>query len=484
MAGDDVQGLIDENRRLGTENSALRAENQRLVRRVEALEHRLVKGSSTSSRPPSSDGPAERAEQTQTRAQRRAEEKRNRRLEVRRRGKQPGAPGSSLEMATPDEVVESTPTSCAGCGADLADADVVGQEVRQVLDVPVPTVRCVEHRAQKKRCRCETTTTAAFAAQARGRVYYGPRLRAVALYLLYGQYLSVERTVDALEALTGATVSAGWVCALAAEAAADLTVFIHQLTAQLAAEPVVCVDETEHQVHQARWWLHTVATERHSFLFASRTRGKAAPDEAGVLPEFTGTIVHDRLSLYFSYTQATHALCGAHLLRDLAAVAQIDGQGWASAMAIVLTQLNDAATTARDARAGAVTASVLDKLLVRYDELVALGLAATYASPGHVRDSLEREARNLAVCFSKRKDEITRFATDLTVPFTNNTAERSFRTAKIHRKISGCFQAEAHARHFATIRSYLDTARKHRADALDVLTALFRGTPWTIPSTT
>jgi len=271
---------------------------------------------------------------------------------------------------------------------------------------------------------------------------------------------------------------------VAAEAAGDLEGFIETLRGELHREPVICVDETEHQVRQARWWLHTVATERHSFLFASSTRGKAAPDEAGVLAGFTGTMVHDRLSLYFSYTQATHALCGAHLLRDLAAVAQIDGQGWASAMAIVLTHMNDAATAVRQVGAGAVTASVLDKLLVRYDELVALGLAATYASPGHVRDSLEREARNLAVCFSKRKAEITRFATDLTVPFTNNTAERSFRTAKIHRKISGCFQAEAHARHFATIRSYLDTARKHRVGALDVLTALFRGTPWTLPSTT
>lgn len=475
--GDRVEELIAENRRLV-------AENRRLARRIVELEHRLGKGSATSSLPPSSDRPAQRAEQTQTRAQRRAEEKRARRLEVRRRGKQPGAPGSSLEMATPDEVVESTPTSCAGCGADLADADVVGQEVRQVLDVPVPTVRCVEHRAQKKRCRCGTTTTAAFAGEARGRVCYGPRLRAVALYLLYGQYLSVERTVDALEALTGATVSAGWVCQLAAEAARDLGGFIEHLTAQLANEPVVCVDETEHQVRRARWWLHTVATDRHSFLFASRTRGKAAPDAAGVLPEYTGTMVHDRLSLYFSYDRATHGLCGAHLLRDLAAVAQIGGQGWASAMRLVLTAMNDAAAAARSAGARRIASKVLEPLLARYDDLAADALGATYASPAHRRDNLEREARNLAVCFSERKAEITRFAIDLAVPFTNNTAERSFRTAKIHRKISGCFQAEAHARHFATIRSYLDTARKHSIGALDVLTALFTGTPWTLPSTT
>ncbi len=71
-----------------------------------------------------------------------------------------------------------------------------------------------------------------------------------------------------------------------------------------------------------------------------------------------------------------------------------------------------------------------------------------------------------------------RFAKDLRVPFTNNDAERPLRMAKLHNKVSGCFQADDHARHFAAIRSYLGTARKHDVGALEVLGLLFRGDAW------
>ena len=56
--------------------------------------------------------------------------------------------------------------------------------------------------------------------------------------------------------------------------------------------------------------------------------------------------------------------------------------------------------------------------------------------------------------------------------------------AKLHKKISGCFQSGEGARSFATIRSYLATARKHNVGALDVLAQLFRGDAWMPPVTT
>jgi hypothetical protein len=40
---------------------------------------------------------------------------------------------------------------------------------------------------------------------------------------------------------------------------------------------------------------------------------------AGVLPGFTGIAVHDAWAPYDTFTTAVHALCNAHLLRQLQA---------------------------------------------------------------------------------------------------------------------------------------------------------------------
>ena len=49
-------------------------------------------------------------------------------------------------------------------------------------------------------------------------------------------------------------------------------------------------------------------------------RSAAAIDAGEVLPGYTGIIVRDGYGGYSHLTTALHAWCGAHLLRDLAAV--------------------------------------------------------------------------------------------------------------------------------------------------------------------
>lgn len=53
--------------------------------------------------------------------------------------------------------------------------------------------------------------------------------------------------------------------------------------------------------------------------------------------------------------------------------------------------------------------------------------------------------------------------------------------AKLHHKISNCFQSDDGARVFATVRSYLATARKHGFGGLEVLAQLFWGEAWLPP---
>ena len=96
-----------------------------------------------------------------------------------------------------------------------------------------------------------------------------------------------------------------------------------------------------------------------------------------------------------------------------------------------------------------LTKKKLTSFFRRYDEIVAIAFQVNpEPAVGCKRNSIERESYNLAVAFSKLKPEITRFATDLRVPFSNNQGERDFRMAKLHKKISGCFRSMAGAERF------------------------------------
>jgi transposase len=119
---------------------AMLVELRERVDRLEAenadLKRRLGLNSSNSSKPPSSDGLDRPARQPGKGS-------------GRRRGKQPGAPGWTLELvADPDEVVEHRPQRCVhpGCGSPLSDGREYGRQRRQVIELPERRPVVVEHR--------------------------------------------------------------------------------------------------------------------------------------------------------------------------------------------------------------------------------------------------------------------------------------------------------------------------------------------------
>lgn len=84
---------------------------------------------------------------------------------------------------------------------------------------------------------------------------------------------------------------------------------------------------------------------------------------------------------------------------------------------------------------------------------------------------------NLLRRFRQYADAVLRFVGDCSMPFTNNTAERTVRMPKVKQKISGCFRTLDGAEHFCVIRSCLDTLRKQGHNMLAVLQQAFTGAP-------
>lgn len=489
MVGDRVAELEAELQRLSDENAGLRGLVEVLEARILVLEREAGRDSSNSGRPPSSDTLTDKKDQAERR-QSRAERRRTARAKAkklseakpaRRPGKQPGEPGASLARVEEPDVVEvHEPGSCWGCGADLGEALVVGVETRQVHDLPARRLEVTEHQAQTRRCSCGVRTKALFPPDAKATACYGPVLRAVAVYLMAGQHLPVARVAALLSEVCAAPVSTGWLAGLPVEAASGLTGFLEILRAQLISEDSLHADETGARISGARYWFHVACTDLITLLDCHPKRGKDALDDLGVLPFFGGVLVSDGWKSYWSYPAIDHAVCCAHLLRDLAGIAEVKvHQEWADGLADLLIEAKRTVDTAT------IAGTTLDRgqlraFRSRYTKLINAGRRAV--RPGHRAGSYDRDAHNLLNRFDNQRADIQRHWHDPTASFDNNQAERDLRMVKLQQKISGCFRTLAGAKAFCAVRSYLQTADKHGLPRLAVLTQLFQGHAW-IPAT-
>jgi hypothetical protein len=312
-------------------------------------------------------------------------------------------------------------------------------------------------------------------------VSYGPHAAAIAVYLCLGQHLPVERTAGLLADLFGTPMSAGTVAAWTTRASAGLEPFTAAARMELADAELVHVDETGLRVAGRLHWLHVACSALFTVLVCHAKRGRPAIDAVGVLPGFTGVAVHDAFAPYAGYTTATHALCNAHLLRELIAVVDhaaahpIPDSGtppdWCWAQQVIDALLALKAITDTAALPDADVLAAHRRLIVS----AALVGASAESSPA---GAVGRRHRALARRIRRRREDYLRFATDPRVPFDNNRAERDIRMAKIKQKVSGGMRTLAGAQDFAAMRSYLSTAAKHGRRPFDALTELTSGNVW------
>ena len=449
-----------------------------LADRVSQLERRVGRDSSNSSKPPSSDSPY-------TKERKQPRDRSLRKKTGRKPGKQPGAPGSTLErVGDPDETLTCPPLWCRGCSADLSHAPVEAVNRRQVFDPPPPPPRprVTEFEVQTRRCgRCGTVTEGQAPVWAAGRAQYGPDTHAHAANLVCGNHIPVYRAARLIAAMLGVPVSVGFVAGVRGKAADLLTPFMDRVRVLLRQAGVLHADETTARAEGDLTYVHVACTE---FLTHLHTGGRSAADidAGGVLPGYTGTIVRDGYAGYHHLVDALHAWCGAHNLRDLEDVYRWDppGQDWAVRMADVLVKANRAASAARAAGRPRLDDADIERIRVLYRSAALQGLLDNESR----RTAAAQRARTLARRFRDNEDVILRFAIDLAVGFTNNQAERDVRPVKVQMRGSGgAWRTLKGLTEFATVQSYLSTAAKWGIDKLDALKQLFTTGPWLPPAT-
>ena len=353
-----------------------------------------------------------------------------------------------------------------------------------MFDLPEIRLRVVEHIAERRRCGCGRLSSARFPADVSAPTQYGPRVRALAMYLIARQHLPYERTAELFEDWFGASISTGTLATFVARGAEDLQPFLDEVHRQLITAPVAHFDETGARVQGRLRWLFAASTERLTFYALHDKRGNDGIDHTGVLPHFTGVAVHDGFKPYWRYELARHALCNAHHLRELFAIIEQtpdDQQLWARRMDQLLRDLQLAVNTANQAGRDHLAARTLARYRAAYKRIITTGYRENPLNTtrtGQRGFIAQTPARNLLARLDIYSDEVLRFAHDFRVPFDNNLVERDIRMVKLQQKISGCWRTNTGADHFLALRAYLSTSRKQGHHLLDALTHLAAHQPW------
>ena len=365
------QGLLRLSTALVRDNAALERENATLRERITELERSAALDSTTSSKPPASDGLGKKSGNP-----RRTQSQRGK--SARASGGQPGHKGTTLARTeSPDQVVDHDPFGCSGCAAPLSHAHRHGAPVcRQVFEVPEPRpLGVTEHRAHRCLCAtCGTVTGALFPHGVSAPVQYGPRITAWVSYLLHAQFVPEKRLAELMSDLFAVTLSTATVAAMGRRTARRFEGFLDQVAELIrTAAPVKHLDETGLRIAARTRWLHVLCTPLLTVLRIGTGRGHVEENLEGI-------VIHDDYATYFTLEGVRHGACNAHHLRELQALIDIEKEHWAKGMHRLLQRAHPATRLARE-NGHEVPASLVARFSRAWDRTIDRAIAFHEARP-------------------------------------------------------------------------------------------------------
>ncbi len=474
--GELRQALDDQKAIVATQNETIAKQNETIAgleETIRELQRQLGRNSRNSSQPPSKDGFSKPRPQSQ------------RRRSGLKPGGQSGHPGVHMAVPhEPDEVQQHLPPKCLACPR-LSECRRRGVfscgEKRYEVNVLIGT-KVTEHQSLSAvSCPLGGEVPAAeFPASIRAHVQYGDSVCVLAgLLSTYGA-VSVSRIHTLLGSLMGVGLSTGTISAMVSRCASKVGDTLAAIRAMLTKEGVVHFDETGTDVNGKIAWVHSSSTKDLTYQTVSAKRGQEGMEENGVLPSFKGVGVHDCWMPYWKYELPHHAVCCAHLLRELTGIEEFSpGHEWAPRFKALLMDMKKAKERTMARGEDAIPPDVRQSFDAEYDQILKEAEAACPEPPNPPGKRRGRKKRGKERALIERlkalKASVCLFLHNFSVPFDNNQAERDVRNVKTKTKVSGCFRTEAGAKDYLDIMSFLSTGAKHGVSVFDALTAAFAG---------
>lgn len=434
---------------------------EKMQTEIDELKARLNENSNNSNRPPSSD----RFRQTKSAMPKK----------TGTRGGQGGHLGKTLKrLAVPDFVIDCEPQKCE-CGESTFVSEAEIADSRQVFDLPEPRLEVVEYRRLKRQCRCGKMVSGKFPEGVLGQTQYGLKVQAMVSLLSVHGGLSHRKIGQLFGDLYGYEINEATTQEMVNRSAEKMPV--EEIKAAILASGVVNFDETGIREGGKLKWLHNASSAELTYQFVHQKRGQEAMKSAlSILSQFKGVGVHDCWASYFGFSEMQHAICNAHILRELTGIIEMGESKWGLEMKELLLEMYEKSDN------GKGVIEEIDAYEKRYEAIIRVGEAEEPApKKSNARGKWKRtKGRNLLERLSKNADSVLRFGKQEEVPFTNNQAERDIRPVKVKQKVSGGFRSASGSRSYTQIYSFISTMRKMKRQVFQELRSVIEGKPFVL----
>ena len=477
-----VQQLMEQNALLLKQNENLTASVaeltdtvDKLKQTIEELREQLNKNSRNSSKPPSSDGLGKPTVK---------KDRSLREASGKKQGAQEGHEGVCLSIiSNPDHTENHMHSDCEGCpyhDACLEKACI--KETRHEIDAVVTVDVTAHNLFSVPECPLHGgSRTGHFPADIKAAVQYGKNLQAMVVAFNTVGAVSINRTHEILSSVFNIPLATGTIKNMVTRCADSLKGTHEKIRLKMTTRGLIHCDETGTRVDGKTWWVHNASDRDYTYLTINKKRGRIGMDEAGVLPHARGIIVHDCWGSYWQYPDVTHAICCAHLLRELNGVIENHPeQTWAPKFRRLLLDMKKSRDEAVQEHRDELSSQQLSKFDTEYDDII----KTAYEENPLPETSAKKRGRkkkskvlNLICRLDNYKASVCLFIKNLCVPFDNNQAERDQRMVKVKTKVSGCFRSEEGAQEYLTIMSYIGCANKHHINAFTAIREALNGNP-------
>lgn len=327
--------------------------------------------SSNSSKPPSSDGyskPPPRSQRVRS---------------GKKPGGQKGHEGHNMAIPhDPDDTIPCIPERCSECArlADCMSKNVLEPAESRFVVEAVMSLKVREYRSMRVTA-CPMSDGECPSGESRGRfpnnvtayVQYGDSFAAIAGILNTYGAVSISRTSDIISSMFGISMSTGTVDSLVRRCSESVEDALACIREELSEQEVCHFDETGVRCNGRLVWIHSSSTPDLTYQTVNEKRGIDGIVENGVLKGFKGIAVHDCWHPYWQFWQAKHAVCCAHLLRELTAIEEMEPEHrWSHEFKELLLQMKSEKESALANGCQQLEGESLRRLDDQYDEILRL----------------------------------------------------------------------------------------------------------------